>query len=379
LELESLHGAIEKILFGSLRTFNMIKYILLIVTGSSFFFVAFAANSNDYSDANRPLFLLPQSSAMGTSDFVFSRDGTNQTNPANLAVDSLSVVSASYAGFYQNTFSASMLSYVSRIGRYSGLGFSLGYLFNPNIINTENLQTTDNNSIPVPVWDSTRVTTFSESQIYFHAAYGFYRPLSSDIAFGAGVGVNAQRHSLSPYRGYGLGCDGGMVMDFSRLGLKAAVMCENLTTNYIQWDKEYAEIALPHVRFGIGWRKEIPYLFGRIQIQFKSLDLLANEGVNADSTYDSSGVPLSSPITKHFRKDPLYFLFHGIYGLEYTVLQVLSLRLGIPLGDSYGGEFNRVALGGGVNLIRKKLSLDFSYITHELAGTYQLGVSYRWE
>ncbi|HEX7510178.1 MAG TPA: hypothetical protein VF335_02680 [Chitinivibrionales bacterium] len=357
----------------------MIRHILPIVLGVAVFAYTEAATSNVYSDGNRGLFLLPQSSAVATSDFVFSRDGTNQTNPANLAFDSISVVAMSYAGFYQNSFSSSMLSYVTPVSRYSGIGFSLGYLYNPNIMNTENLQTVEINNTTVPVWDSTRVSTFSESQIYFHAAYGFLRPLSSAIEVGAGVGINAQRHSLEPYRGYGLGCDGGVLIHFNRIGLKTGLIGENLTTNYIQWDKNYAETALPHVRFGIGWRKEIPYLYGRIQLQFKSLDLLANEGVNADSTYDSSGVSLNRPITKHLRKDPLYFLLSGTYGLEYSVLQVLSLRLGIPLGDSYGGDGNRIAFGCGVNLMHKKLSLDFSYITHELAGTYQLGVSYRWQ
>jgi hypothetical protein len=157
------------------------------------------------------------------------------------------------------------------------------------------------------------------------------------------------------------------------------MICENLTTNYIRWDKGYAETALPHARFGIGWRKEIPYLYGRIQLQFKSLDLLANEGVNADTTYDSAALQLVRPTTKRFSKDPLYFLYNGTYGLEYTVMNVLCLRLGIPVGDSYGDAGTRIAFGCGVNLLRKKLSVDFSYLTHELAGTYQLGVSYRWQ
>jgi hypothetical protein len=333
-----------------------------------------AATTNPYSDADRGLFLLPRSSAMGTSDFVFSRDGTSQSNPANLPFDSLREVSLSYAGFYQNTFSTSVLSYVTRIGRFSGVGFSIGYLYNPDIPNTEQLLTIDD----VPIYDSTRISTFSESQIYFHAGYGVSHSLGSGITLAAGAGINAQRYSLSPYRGYGIGCDGGAALDFTAIGLKTAVTCENLTTDYMRWSKGYSERGLPHVRFGMGWRKEIPYLYGRVQVQFKSLDLLANEGVNADSTVDSAGARIVHPTTKHFSKEPLYFFYSGTYGLEYTVMNVLSLRLGIPIGDSYGGDLSRICFGCGVNLLRKKLSLDFSYLTHELAGTYQLGVSYRW-
>ena len=352
----------------------MNKTLFLIALLAGITAGAHGAATNQYVDADRGLFLLPRSSAMGTSDFVFSRDGTSQSNPANLPFDSLSEVSLSYAGFYQNTFSTSVLSYVTRIGRFSGVGFSIGYLYNPNISNTEQLSTIDD----VPVYDSTRISTFSESQIYFHAGYGVFHSLGSDITVAAGAAINAQRYSLSPYRGYGIGCDGGAALDFAAIGLKTAVTCENLTTDYMRWDKGYSERGLPHVRFGVGWRKEIPYLYGRVQFQFKSLDLLANEGVNADSMVDSAGAQIVHPTTKHFSKEPLYFFYSGTYGLEYTVMNVLSLRLGIPIGDSYGGDLSRICFGCGVNLLRKKLSLDFSYLTHELAGTYQLGVSYRW-
>ncbi|HAJ80509.1 MAG TPA: hypothetical protein DCO75_12155 [Fibrobacteres bacterium] len=339
-----------------------------------------ASTSNQYSDIDRSLFVLPRSSAVGTSDFVFSHDGTSQTNPANLAFDSISEASLAYAGFYQNTFSTSMLSYVTRIGKFSGIGFSIGYLYNPDISNTENLNTVENNSVSIPVYDSTLVYNITESEIYFHAGYGLSYPITNNITGAVGVGINALRYSLPPYKAYGLGCDGGVVVDFHSIGLKTSLICENLTTNYTKWDENYSETALPHVRFGIGWKKEIPYLYGRIQVQFKTLDLMANEGVNADSTYDSSGISVVRPITKHFSKDPVYFIYNGVFGLEYTVMNTLSLRFGLPVGGSYdvSSDVSRFAFGCGLNLMHKKLSIDFSYLTHELAGTYQIGISYRW-
>jgi len=225
------------------------------------------------------------------------------------------------------------------------------------------------------------VSTFAETQIYFHAGYGISHKIAKHVLASVGVGVNAQRYSLKPYRAYGIGCDAGACVDFNSIGLKTGVICENITTSYMKWSEDYSEKALPHIRFGVGWYKEIPYLYGRFQIQFKTLDLLANEGVNADSSYDSSGISIVKPVTRHFTKDPVYFFYNGIYGMEYSIRNVFALRAGIIIGDSYdvNSTGSRFTFGCGVNLMRRKLSVDFSYLTHELAGTYHIGMTYRWQ
>jgi hypothetical protein len=348
--------------------------IALLFTG-----LTFGYDANYYSDIDRGLFSLPKSTDVAGSDFVFSRDGTPQVNPANLAFDSLSEISCAYAGFYQNIFSTSVLSYATRITRNSGLGFSLSYLYNPDIPYNNGFNTENINGADIPIYDSSRITYHSESQVFFHVAYGQKYPVISGIEVAAGIGMNAQRYNLSPYRGYGIGCDAGASLDFVRQGLRMALGCENITTNYLRWTPGYSEEALPHAFFGVGWRKEIPYLYGRVQIQFKSLDLLANQGINSsvDSTVDTT--TYSRPSLKHFTKDPLYFLLNGTYGLEYTIMNVLALRVGIPVGDSYGTDWSRIAFGCGVNLMKRKLSLDFAYVTHELAGSYQVGLTYYWQ
>ncbi len=345
-------------------------------------FPALPGAANYYADNNRDLFLLPRSSAMGTSDFVFSRDGTNQSNPANLAYDSSSELCLAYAGFYQNAFNSSILSYSAPVTGNSGIGLSIGYLYNPDIPFTENLQTMSVGSDVVPIYDPSRISYKSGSELYIHAGYGYRRSLMPGIQASAGFAVNALRHNLSPYRGYGIGCDGGLTVDFVGWGLRTAVGVENITTNYTRWSKDWGVTAPPHVRFGIGWQKEIAYLYGRIQLQFKSLDLLANEGINAvenDSVLDLSSNPISRPDRKKFTTDPGYFLYNGLYGIEYTVLKALSLRAGIPVGGGYGDDWTRIAFGGGVNLLKRRLTIDISYLSHELAGTYQLGVTYRWQ
>jgi hypothetical protein len=336
--------------------------------------------ANYYSDNNRDLFLLPRSSSVASSDFVFTHDGTNQTNPANLVFDSLSEISFAYAGFYQNTFSVSMLSYSTPVSKNSGIGFSAGYIYNPNIPITDNLETMTDGAYVVPIYDPSRISYRTQSELYFHFGYGYKRSIFPGIEAAAGVGFNALRHNLPPFRGYGIGADGGIAIDFAKIGLRTALICENITCNYTQWSKDWGTTALPHARFGLGWQKEIPYIYGHIRLQFKTIDLLANDGINAsvtDSVLDMSSNQRIIPARKHFTSDPLYFLYSGTYGLEYTILKTLSLRVGIPVGGGYGDNGARIAFGGGVNLLKKKLSVDISYLSHELAGTYQLGVTYR--
>jgi hypothetical protein len=233
----------------------------------------------------------------------------------------------------------------------------------------------------VPIYDPSRISYRTQSEIYIHFGYGYRRSVFPGIEAAAGIAFNALRHNLPPYRGYGIGADGGVALDFVNIGLRTALACENITANYTKWSKDWGTTALPHVRFGLGWQKEIPYIYGHIRLQFKTLDLLANDGINAtgtDSVLDMFSNQRIIPAKKHFMSDPLYFLYSGTYGLEYTILKALSLRVGIPVGGGFGEDWSRIAFGGGVNLLKKKLSVDISYLSsQDLNGTYQLGVTYR--
>jgi hypothetical protein len=332
-----------------------------------------AIEKNYYSDDYRSLFMLPQSSAQSNADLAFLRDGTQQTNPGNLALDSTSEVSLGYAGFFQNTFSTSTVSYVTTLGKNIGFGISLGYLLNPDIPYTDSLQTEAN----VPVYDSSRIYYRTESELFFHAGVGRKYPIIPGMELGVGLALNAQRHSLPPYNGYGIGCDAGATVVLPNAGVNIGVLCENITTNYMRWTAGYSEAAYQHIRLGVGWQKELPYIYGRIKIQHKSLDLLANEGINgmADSITkngDNQDTAISVPTINHFDKHPLYLLLNGTYGVEYTIQDVVSLRLGLPL-NGYSGN---VSFGAGINLFNKKLKIDFSYLSHDLGRTYHMGMTY---
>ena len=317
--------------------------------------------------------MLPQSSGQSNADLAFLRDGTQQTNPGNLALDSTSELSLGYAGFFQNTFSTSTISYVTTLAKKIGFGISIGYLFNPDLPYYDSLRTQDG----VPVYDSSRIHYETGSQLYFHAGVGRKYSITRGVELGVGLALNAQRQSLPPYHGYGIGCDAGATVVLPQAGVNIGVLCENITTSYMRWTASYSEAAYQHVFLGVGWDKEIPYIYGRIKIQHKSLDLLSNDGINAvvDSitkNSDNQDTVISLPSSRRFDKQPLYMLLNGSYGIEYTIQDIVSLRLGLPFGG-YGGN---LSFGGGIKLLDKKLKIDFSYLSHDLGRTYHMGMTY---
>jgi hypothetical protein len=347
-----------------------------------FVFSVYPAVKNYYSDNTRELFYLPRSSATGGSDIVFEKSGSPQANPAVLGLDSTNDLTLSYSSYYQNTFSASVLSYAGAIDRKSGFSLSLSYLYNPGIPGTDNLEIGNDGQ---PIYDPSRLQYSAESVILFHAGYGYKFILTPRIQIGAGLGLNAQRHRLpfDLYRGYGMGFDAGVVVDFPRPGLRLALACDNVTSNYTRWSSTYSELAYPHLRFGMGWQMEIPYIYGHIAVHYKTQDLFSNEGSNAVdlSTLFGAGdtatanqqnlnIPTDTPGVASLKTDPVAFIMSGSLGFEYRIMDVFSVRVGHSMANAW-------TFGCGIALLKKKLAFDFAYLTHELAPTYQLSVTYR--
>jgi hypothetical protein len=352
-------------------------------------FCAFASSSNlmaaewnHYSDNTRGLFEVPRSSAVGGSDIVFEKNGSPQSNPGIIAFDSSSELSLAYSSYYQNTFSASVLSYTGNINQVSGFALSLSYLYNPGIRGTDNLELDNDN---MPIWDPSRFQYSTESNIFFHAAYGHKFDVTPRFGVSFGAGLNAQRHSLpfGLYKGYGMGLDAGVALDFPRPGIRLTLACDNATSHYTRWSSTYSEKAYPHLYFGMGYKADIPYIYGHIKLHYKTLDMLSNEGANAidlaiflgkeDTTSvaeQNLNVPRDNPAVASLSSDPLAFILSGSIGFEYRIMDVFAIRVGHSI-------INAWAFGCGINLLKKKLSFDFAYLTHELAPTYQLSVTYR--
>jgi hypothetical protein len=112
----------------------------------------------------------------------------------------------------------------------------------------------------------------------------------------------------------------------------------------------------------------MPYLYGRLTLAYRTPDLFGNEGQVEVSGSERDAEPVLESLTDS--RGTLFF--RGNYGMEYVVSEVLALRVGYDFGTM------RPGFGGGLNLFSRALSFDFSYLLSDLAGTYQVGATWRW-
>jgi len=320
---------------------------------------------NYYADANREIFLLPKSAAMAGSDMAISRSASPLSNAATLPIDSIRELSLAYAGYFQNTYSTGALSYVGPVDGKSSIGVSASYVLIPGI------EIYDDTIVPA------NIQTKTGSDFFFRISYG--RKLmrfGERITVTAGAAINAERRNLVGWTGYGIGADAGLnvLYEAKRWGVATAGMVvENLTTNYTHWSSGYKEYAYPHMRMGLGWQKELAYIYGKLSLTYLTPDLLSNEGINAyssDSLYDNYYV--ESPDIDRVATHPLMLFIGGRGGAEYTIMNTISFRAGVDMKDG------TISFGGGLRLFSNRAGFDFAYLDHDLAPTYKLCVLFKW-
>jgi hypothetical protein len=309
---------------------------------------------NYYSDANRDIFLLPKSAAMAGADVAIGRSASPLSNPAALQNDSAKELSLAYAGYFQNTYSTSALSYIGPVDSRSSFGVSASYVLVPGI------EMYDDTIIPA------NVPTRSCSDLLFRVSYARKLVQFMDqITLSAGAAINAERRNLVGWTGYGIGADAGLDFSWNLKEISsiasAGLLCENLTTSFTHWSSNYKEYAYPHVRFGLGWQQEIPYIYGRFCLSYLTPDLLTNEGINSTS---------QAPGIKSIADNPAMLFLGGKAGLEYTIMNTISFRVGVIDGP--------ISFGGGLRLFHNRAGFDFAYLNHDLASTYKLSANYKW-
>jgi hypothetical protein len=327
--------------------------------------VLFAKTFNEYADINRELMLLPASIGMGGADLSLSSGATSGSSPSNLPYITKNMIHLSYANYFANAFSSSIVSFAGPVGVGGGFGITAGYLYIPDIEYTRDNQNENNNNLEYSP------DIRSASDIYIRFGYGYKFNLSKNWSVGVGASVNARRNNLNEYRGYGIGMDGGLRAFHKSTGFSSVFLVENITSNYTYWSKTYKEYSYAHIRIGIGWQKEFEYLYGRINVGYTSPDLLSNEGINYyRDEKDTINSNVKIPEKKSVSKNPEMIFSNGKIGLEYTILNTVAIRTGVSQG-----KFN---LGAGLNLFSDRAGFDFAYTRHEIAGTYQVSLFYKW-
>ncbi|MBD3420927.1 MAG: hypothetical protein GF398_12475 [Chitinivibrionales bacterium] len=318
-----------------------------------------------YSNANRDIFALPQSSAMARSDILFAADGTAQGNPAVLPGLERQVVELAYAGFYENTFSTSLLSFAAPVSKNMGVSASFNYLYVPGISDNRGWDTLPGGA-PIVGRDK----QFSASELLFRVGFGYNFQITRNLHLGVGAALNSMRRNLEGPIGYGIGVDGSTVLHLVPLGFRIGFQVNNLTTNYLRWQPGYVDLAYPQLRFSMGWASDVDYLYGRLQLHYTTLDIAANSGNNTVTKSDEY-TSLSMPSWTKASEDPVKFLIRGNLGGEYLIRNIVAVRIGTS-------RINPVTFGAGLNLFDQHFSMNFAYLYHELAGTYQLSIGYGW-
>lgn len=337
-------------------------YTLLLLFA---FTVASETQFTQYGDLNKELLLLPESEALGGADLSFGTGATAGGSPANLSFNTMNSLTLSYANIFENTFSTSILSYRGVVGKSGGIGVTAGYLYIPGIETTNAINETENSAI-VPY-----IHKKNASFIYIRTGYGHRYGLNHALSLSVGAAVNAIRSKLISETGYSIGLDAGVKLLVRPYGVSVALQFDNITTNYTYWNHHYKENAYPHLRIGLGWVREVPYIYGNIKIGYTSPDLLSNDGVNFYNTEsDTNDQKYRVPSKVSIKEEPGILFTEARLGAEYLIMNRVALRAGI--------DHLNFTFGAGVRLFANRAGFDFAYKRHELAGTYQVSMRYHW-
>ncbi len=321
-----------------------------------------------YSNLNKSLFAFPRYTSLGGANLVFSGDAAPLSSPANIPLEPTNEASLAYTGFYENSFSTSLASLRINPDGKIGLGLCVGYLYIPDIEITDGLATDTNQN---PVFDPSRLDYSSSSEIFLNIALGYTFFKAKNFISSVGASLHCQRRRLVDWTGYGIGVDVAGTMELVKAGVRFSLLLDDITTNYIHWSSDYHDIGLPHARMGVGWRRDIPYIYGRISVMYKTPDLFSNEGVVYNVFSEKNGSQYE-PQKSSLKDEPSLLFSAGVYGAEYMIQRVVALRFGLD-------DTKRIFFGGGVNLFKQALFFDFSYmVAYELPGTYSLCMGYHW-
>lgn len=188
---------------------------------------------------------------------------------------------------------------------------------------------------------------YMDSDTEYGLLLAYAREVSARLALGGNVKLI--RQGLLDNTSFGLGLDLGAIYQAARsvtVGLRLA----DATTTRISWDTGRKETVLPSWTLGVGFRRDLPRVHGRL-----------NVGLAMASTFD--GRETASQVSGGAWGSDL----QG--GLEYWHHGSLAARLGVDAGS--------LTAGAGVRY--RALGADYAYLSHEeLDATHRVSASVRF-
>lgn len=331
------------------------------------FCTAWSAEKNYYSNLNTFLYGVPQYWATGGSDITFADDGMAVSNPSILSLNKGSELLIGYTGFYKNTFSTSSASFVTGVNEKIRFAVGVSYLLIPDIEITDGL-VADEFGHPAEDVSTSKFRYESSSETFVNVSLGYTILENKKIKVSAGAAVHGMRRRLIDWTGYGVGADLAAALELTKLNLRFSLLANDVVGNYINWSSSYTEYSGARLRLGIGYEKEIPYIYGKVKITYKSPDLFGNEGVSYIAINNEEQDPKSGSV----KDNPELVFTAASYGFDYLIKDIVALRLGLD-------ELKRFNFGAGLNLFSRSLGFDFAYtLPYGLAGTYAMSISYNW-
>lgn len=306
------------------------------------------------------------------ADLAFRRDGRVGSPASNLPLGTGSELGLSYAGYYRNTFSVSGLGYAGNLDAVNAVGGAFGYLLVPDIMLTSGLDVDLEGN---PVVDPAKLQYASMSEILADLAYGrrFNLPRGIETALGATVIVNRRKLpdlDGAHLSGYGLALDLSGTVAVEKVGLRGVLVLENVLASYLRYqDEQFTQRGRTNVRFGLGWRRDIPYILGNVRVMYASPDLWAHEGVNATTVLEDTD-SAETPRQLRLSSDP-ELLLYGNYGTEFCFARTVFVRVGVE-------SARHLVFGAGLALLEKRLLLDLGYVHHQLGDAYSAALTYCW-
>jgi hypothetical protein len=317
-------------------------------------------SSGVYGDMAGEALVAPRSAALSASDLAVNAAGPIASNPALSARYAAPEVTLSYSSYYGDVFSSSILNYTGRVGKSGGVSATAAYLLIPGIEDTRN--------VDIGALDDGDIRTFSASDLWARAGYGhgFETPLANVYA---GAAATVRRRNLGDASAYGIGADLGASAHFKKPQVSAALLWENAMYSAMMWkspqSQGYTEEIRQHLRLSLAFEHEDLYIYGRIALFYTSPDLFFNEGINGAGDVGDREEGREPEV----RTGAGALLSAARYGVEYTIMNTLSLRIGFN-SDSY-------SMGAGLNLFKSRGGIDVCYINHELSGTVKMSLTYR--
>ncbi len=202
-------------------------------------------------------------------------------------------------------------------------------------------------------WDPGEEIIYDESRISWGSGvdYALYLSWSRSFTSTLSLGASAKlvHRSLVGYRAFGMGLDVGVRWQPSE-AFSAGLNLQDVTGTHMFWDTGSNESVLPTAKLGFAFRWPLRK-FATVAT-FAADGDFRFEGREYAAQYHFGGVSLDTHL-----------------GAEFTVKELVSLRIGAAEGDMTAG------LGLSLDLFRRPVSLDYAYLAHQdLDSTHRISL-----